>query len=91
MSFGKRKPVGQGRVERRGAGRGPTDVGAEILVPGAPSIPCRVIELSMTGARLAMNSVFGIPHAFDLRARGETYRCELIRKGNRTVAVKFVK
>jgi hypothetical protein len=91
MSFGKRKAPGYGGVERRGGDRNPTDVGGEILLPGAPSIPCRIVDLSKTGARLAVSSVFGIPHAFYLKARSERYRCEIIRKGKLTVAVKFTR
>jgi hypothetical protein len=90
MSFGKRKAPGYGGVERRGGGRTPIDVEGEILIPGAPSIPCRIVDLSKTGARLAVASVFGIPQAFYLKARGGRYHCELIRKGKLTVAVKFM-
>jgi hypothetical protein len=90
MTFGKRQSSGFGGVERRGGLREARDLSAQILLAHGKIIQCRVIELSTTGARLAVTSMFGIPDTFELRAAGRTYRVKVTRRAIRSVGVKFV-
>ena len=88
MSFGKRSPVGPG-TERRSAPRRKLDLPGEILVPGRPSRDCQVLDISRTGARLGVNSVFGIPASFELRVAGQTFNATVVRKLPGRLHIKF--
>jgi hypothetical protein len=89
--FGKRYPPGYRGIERRGAlTREPVDIPAEILMPGAEPIECRIVDLSDTGARLCLESILGVPEEFELRADGETGRVKVVRRETRTLAVTFI-
>ena len=89
--FGKRHPPGYRGIERRGAlSREPVDIPAEILIPGAPPIECRIVDLSDTGARLSLESILGVPEEFELRADGETGRVKVVRRESRVLAVAFI-
>ena len=83
MSFGRRP------TERRSAPRQKIDMPGEILLPGRPSRPCQIIDLSRTGARLGLNSVFGIPDAFELRVGEQTFNATVVRKLPGRLHVKF--
>lgn len=74
MSFGKRIPTGQAFLERRHAPREAAYARGEILIPGKPARPCLIDEFSGTGARLQLQSIFGVSNAFDLRAFGRIFR-----------------
>ena len=53
--------LGTRGIERRGAlTREPVDIPAEILMPGAEPIECRIVDLSDTGARLSLESILGV-------------------------------
>ena len=88
MSFGKRTPVGHS-TERRSAPRRTLNLPAEIIVPGRPSRECQILDISKTGARLGVDSVFGIPETFELRAEERTLRVTVVRKQPGTLHVKF--
>jgi hypothetical protein len=90
VSFGKRTPTGQAFLERRGAPREATESVGEILVPGQPPRRCLIVEFSGTGARLQMQSIFGVSNAFDLRAFGRIYPARIVRRMPRTLIVEFV-
>ena len=62
---------------------------AEILVPGARPLECRIIGLSDTGARLSLESILGVPEEFELRMSGETCRVKVVRRGVRFLGVIF--
>jgi hypothetical protein len=89
MSFGKRTPVGYPGPERRSAPRRELDLPGEILLPGRPSRECRILDVSKTGARLGVDSVLGIPVAFELRAAKQTLRATVVRKTPGRLYVKF--
>ncbi|MGH1589916.1 PilZ domain-containing protein [Methylobacterium phyllosphaerae] len=44
-----------------------TSAMVEILPAYGPPIPCHLADLSPSGARLEVNSVFGIPDVFQIR------------------------
>ncbi len=90
MSFGKRTANGQPFLERRGARREQTQSVGEILMPGRPPQRCLIVEFSGTGARLQMQSIFGISNTFDLRAFGRIYPARIVRRMPRTLIVEFV-
>lgn len=90
MSFGKRIPNGQPFLERRRTPREQTESIGEILVPGQPPRRCLIVEFSGTGARLQMNSIFGVSNTFDLRAFGRIYPARVVRRMPRTLIVGFV-
>jgi hypothetical protein len=90
MSFGKRQRKGYGGIERRGGDRAPTDMPAEIILPDGTIVPCRVVDLSKTGARLSVSSILGIPEILELRNRGMTHRVQVVRRSPRSLSVKFV-
>ena len=69
--------------------REPVDLPAEILIPGARPLECRIVDLSDTGARLSLDSILGVPEEFELRANGETGRVKVVRRGVRFLAVTF--
>lgn len=89
MSFGKRIPTGQPYLERRGSPREAAHAVGEILIPGRPPRGCLIDEFSGTGARLQMQSIFGVSNEFDLRAFGRTYPCVVVRRKPRTFFVEF--
>ena len=85
MTFGKRQPPGyRGINQRSAASREPVDMPAEILVPGAAPLECRIVDLSATGL-----STLGVPEEFELRASGETCRVKVVRRGVRFLGVIF--
>jgi hypothetical protein len=90
MSFGKRQPAGFHGVERRREVRERTDVSAQIVLPTRQTVKCRVSDFSNTGVRLTVTSTFGLPNVFELRAAGQTYQVEVMRRGIGYVGVKFV-
>jgi hypothetical protein len=53
-------------------------------------IPCRVIDRSENGAKLAFGSVLGIPDAFHLVDRTSRTLVEVVRREPRAIAVHFV-
>ena len=88
MSFRKRTPVGPG-TERRSAPRRKLNLPAEILLPGRPSRECQILDISKTGARLGIDSVFGIPETFELLAAGQIFNAVIVRKQPGRLHVKF--
>ena len=90
MEFGKRIPKGiPSLAERRRTGRRPSDIDAEILLPGLDPRRSRITDLSTDGARLELATTFGLPAEFELRVNRQTYRVRVIWRRNRSVAVKF--
>ena len=79
MTFGKRRPTGYQGCERRREQRQRTDVFGLIVLPGT-EVPCQVVDISSSGARLAVVSSFGLPMTFDLRAFGLRYRASVKRR-----------
>lgn len=94
MPFGKRpgpKPS-QGR-ERRHHRRRTLSGRAEIIIPSNWEVlPCEIIDASMSGAQLAVESVLGIPSAFILKLpTGEMMDVEVVRRSPRKLGVKFIR
>ena len=89
MSFGKRTYQGQAFLDRRKSQRHRCNVEGEILSPGRPPRPCRVVDISETGARVELGSGFGIADVFELRAFGNFYPARIVRRGQRTLFIEF--
>lgn len=89
MSFGKRTYQGQPFLDRRRSPRRKCNVDGEILSPGRPPRPCRLVDISDTGARLELGSGFGIADVFELSAFGKTYSAHIVRHEPRTLYIKF--
>ena len=94
MSFGKRpgpKPT-EGR-ERRRHRRRPISGPAEIIIPANwEVIPCEIVDVSMSGAQLAVASVLGIPSNFILRLpTGQEIDVEVVRRTPRKLGIKYVR
>jgi hypothetical protein len=89
MSFGKRLPVGHSGPERRSAPRRELNLPGEIVLPGDLSRECQVLDISKTGARLGVNSVFGIPSSFQLRVAGQTFNATIVSKQPGRLHIKF--
>ena len=92
MSFGKPpgpKPAEGG--ERRHHKRRPVAGPAEIVIP-LEVIPCQVMDVSVSGAQLAVATVLGIPSTFILRLpTGQEIDVEVVRKSPRKLGVNFVR
>ncbi len=90
MTFGRRKVAGLSGVERRlSSTRMPVDIPALILTTVLQPIECRIVSISSTGARIMLRSILGIPDKFELKAFGQTHEVRVVRRGDRSVAVKF--
>jgi hypothetical protein len=95
MNFGKKAAPNNAEYslnERRGAVRVPGDGAyAVVFLPTGYQFPATVVDYSTTGALLTVDSVLGIPAAFDVQFRhGPKRRVRLVRRGPRKIAVKFV-
>ena len=94
MSFGKRpgaKPVA-GR-ERRRHMRRPIRGPAQIVIPVTSEvIPCEILDVSTSGAQLAVITVFGIPATFVLRLpTGHQMDVEVVRRSAGKLGVRYVR
>lgn len=89
MSFGKRIYQGQPFLDRRRSPRRKCNIEGEILSPDRPPRPCRVVDISDTGARLELGSGFGIADVFELSAFGKVYSARIVRRSQRTLFVQF--
>jgi len=88
MTFRFRSETDSG-AERREHVRERTDVTAHIVLPGGETVKCHVRDFSSRGAFLSVASVFGLPISFELRAGGQTYRAEVVRRGAGFLGVRF--
>ena len=86
--------MGFGRIgkphERRRSQRRAGDATAEIVLANGRRMPCRIVDRSETGAKLAFGSVLGIPDAFHLVDRTSRTLVEVVRREPRAIAVHFV-
>jgi hypothetical protein len=63
----------------------------KILLIGGGAIDCTVRNLSQTGAALEVVTPIGIPERFALAIEpGQTLTCEVVRRTERRVGVRFV-
>lgn len=94
MAFGK-KPGSQpesGRERRRHPRtliRGP----AELIIPtDLTVIPCRIIDVSLSGAQLSVPTVLGIPERLTLRLpTGQQIDVDVVRKSAGRLGVRYVR
>jgi hypothetical protein len=86
MSFGR---IGKPREHRRSP-RHTAESAAEIVLANGRRIPCRIVDRSGTGARLAFGSVLGITDSFHLVDRSSRTLVEVVRREPRAIAVHFV-
>ena len=83
------RPKSDADAERREHVRERADVTAQIVLPGGETVKCHVRDFSTRGALLSVASVFGLPISFELRAGGQTYRAEVVRRGAGYLGVRF--
>ena len=91
MTFGKRKVAGFSGIERRlSSTRMPVDIPALILttVLRPIELPDRQ-HLSDGCPHHASLNLRKIPDKFELKAFGQTHEVRVVRRGDRSVAVKF--
>lgn len=94
MPFGKRSgskstPPRERRQHRRRPVNGP----ALIIIPSNWQIlPCEIVDVSMSGAQLAVASVLGIPSYFILRlSTGQEFEVEVVRRSPGKLGVKYIR
>jgi hypothetical protein len=92
MSFGKRPGPGHfGGREKRRHDRRRTNQAANIVARDGRTIPCEIIDLSSSGALLAVASVLGVPPQFRLEPHaGGSYVVEGVRREAGKVGVRFM-
>ena len=82
-----------GIEERRASDRERTATPATIMLAradgGTQALPCMVVNLSATGAKLAIDAAH-LPETFTLRFGHETRTCRLVRRGRDEAGVRFV-
>jgi hypothetical protein len=88
MPFGKR-PASIASGDRRRSPREAAALTARVVLPVGKEIPCSIVEISHAGARVALQSVLGIPTTFELRIGRDTYCAQIVRRGVRLLAVRF--
>jgi hypothetical protein len=78
-------------MERRNATRRTVDRRAHILIPGGQSIPCRILEMSATGAKLRPSWKGSLPDAFELQDgfSGARRAVTVVRRGFNEIGVRF--
>jgi hypothetical protein len=89
MPFGKRAALPGLNAEQRRSPRAPSDAAAHVVLASGKTIPCRIRDLSSTGARLSVESVLGLPAQFEMRVGRHAYRAQITRRGTRLIAVRF--
>lgn len=79
-------------INQRAAPRLRTFKGGRIWIKGSSTIDCKIRDLSVSGAKLAVASVVGIPNVFDLEFTQEkTYRtCEIVWRKVDMLGVRFL-
>ena len=75
--------------ERRAKRRGRTLKSGKIIL-GKRAVPCTVHNLSETGARLKVQTTFGIPATFEFSMPGQPTRiCKVAWLDDTTIGVQF--
>lgn len=66
---------------------------AEIVIPSSwEVVPCEIVDVSLSGAQLAVASVLGIPSALLLRLpTGQELEVEVVRKSPGKLGVRYVR
>ncbi len=92
MSFGKRQPESARQTgERRTGERHRTWFIGRVVTDSGQVAECSVVNVSASGAMLAVPSILGIPSEFELHGfAGGPRRVKVVRRGTRAVAVKFL-
>ena len=78
--------------ERRSAKRRRTlKEGTIVFDGGQRTLPCRILDISDTGARLSVPNVIFMPEEFQLKVRyGGVRDCEVAWQRGQTVGVRFL-
>lgn len=89
ISGGDRMSVGK---DRRQFGRRETSLHAWIEIPGRARVPCIVRDLSVGGARLALDVPAWLPFTFSLTIEASRFRsmCEIRHQGRAQIGVRFI-
>jgi hypothetical protein len=77
----------QKRAERRMK----SDFPAQVMLGGFAKRDCKVVDISESGARIAISSAIELPRLFSIAFESTTRPCELAWRKGRMVGVKFVK
>lgn len=83
MFLGKQK-----RAERRMK----RDISARVLLDGFAKRDCKIVDISDSGARLAINSTTPLPRRFSIAFPSSSPRpCELVWRNGTMAGVKFLR
>ena len=82
MFLGKQK-----RSERRLM----RDIHARVMLDGFAKRDCKIVDISDSGARLAINSTTPLPRRFSLAIETTAKPCELVWRNGAMAGVKFWK
>ena len=78
--------------ERREAPREESHAGAYIVCQGGPGVmDCRILDISVKGARIWLPDTAGVPKFFELHTpEGDSFLCELTRRKADHIGVQFL-
>ena len=82
MFLGKQK-----RTERRMK----RDIHARVMLDGFAKRDCKIVDISDSGARLAINSTTPLPRRFSIAFASTARPCELVWRNGAMAGVKFLK
>jgi hypothetical protein len=89
-TFGKRQSASATGMERRQSSRRRTSVDGKIILGSRKSLKCSIVDMSNTGALLAVASMRGIPETFKLEDDfGRKRAVRVARRGTVRIAVTF--
>ena len=77
-------------IERRQFGRRKVACEGMIELPLRPSLPCRVLDLSVTGVQLDALGLTALPSKFCLVVGGRRYECQVRHRENGVVGAVFI-
>ena len=63
--------------------------GRIVVDPKTPSIECRIVDLSASGACLEVNSQVTLPKRFEFHASGTRRKCNLVWRNGRRLGIAF--
>jgi PilZ domain len=77
----------QKRVERRMK----RDFPARVMLDGFAKRDCKIVDISESGARLAISGITELPRRFNIGFASTTRPCQLVWQNGTMAGVKFLK
>ena len=81
--FSKRQKRAERRMKR--------DFSARVVLGGFAKRDCKVVDISKSGARIAISGAIELPRQFNLAFASSTRPCELVWRNGTMAGVKFLK